>query len=246
MSNQRGQSDKEYWHRYTSEYERLVFSHLRPQRIIEFGVFHGDSIAALARRFPAAEIIGVDILDPQPDWPHSDKIRYARVDQGNRQGVSALLQTLGQCDLVIEDGSHIPQHQATCLVQSWPWIKSGGWYILEDVHTSHPHNMAWKHLTPASQGNALNVVLALEHLKATQCDLTSKIAESLSGFFTPEDIINLYRSVAQIFMYKRALLPLKCYQCQQSDFDYVQLRCCRCGIELYCDADSMTCLLQKA
>lgn len=237
-------SDKYYWHRYIDEYERLVFSQLRPRRILEFGVLHGDSISALATRFPDAEIIGVDILPVESSWPRSEKIRYFQVDQANVEAVAEILRQIGPVELIVEDGSHIPQHQATCLRLGWPSITPGGWYILEDIHTSHPRNQAWTQHTPAGRANALHVLLALEHLKATNRHLTAAMAASLSGFFRAEEISELSRTLGRLHLYRRGLLPLCCYKCQQSDFDYVSLRC-RCGVELYAEADSMSCLLQK-
>lgn len=238
------ESDKHYWHRYTAEYERLIFSKLRPRRIVEFGVLEGSSIVALSDRFPAAEIIGIDILPVQSGWPQSDRIRYLQVDQAERESIAAIFRRVGACDLVIEDGSHIPQHQATCLVESWPHITSGGWYIVEDIHTSHPNNPDWNRYTPTGQANALHVLLAIDHLKATGRDLTKGTADSLTGFFTTSEILGLHKTLSQMHVYRRGLLPLRCYRCHQSDFDYVALRC-RCGVELYGEADSMTCLLQK-
>jgi cephalosporin hydroxylase len=237
-------SDKYYWHRYIEEYERLVFSRLRPSRIVEFGVLHGDSIAALAKRFHQAEIVGVDILPEQPSWPKSEKIRYFQVDQANADDMAGLFRQIGPCDLVVEDGSHIPEHQAICLRIGWPWVTPGGWYILEDIHTSHPNNANWKHHTLQGCANALHVLLALEHLKATDRRVTAEMASALSGFFEPNEIFDLSRTIANLYLFRRGLLPLRCYKCQQSDFDYVSLRC-RCGVDLYAETDSMTCLLQK-
>jgi hypothetical protein len=40
----------------------------------EFGVLEGRSIEWLAKRFPTARIVGVDIAAPKPTWPRSDCI----------------------------------------------------------------------------------------------------------------------------------------------------------------------------
>ncbi len=110
------ESDKHYWHRYTELYENAFRKLGEVARIVEFGVSHGASIRWLLEYFPSAQITGLDILPVQPDWPISERITYRQVDQGDRAAVrAALYQLAGPVDIIIEDGSHIPQHQATLL-----------------------------------------------------------------------------------------------------------------------------------
>jgi hypothetical protein len=40
-------------------------------------------------------------------------------------------------DLIIEDGSHVPRHQADCLRFGFSALNPGGIYLLEDIHTSY-------------------------------------------------------------------------------------------------------------
>jgi hypothetical protein len=62
-------SDKHYWHRYSHFYQRHFETLGRVSRILEYGVFKGASIRWLREMYPDAEIFGVDIVPPRPEWP---------------------------------------------------------------------------------------------------------------------------------------------------------------------------------
>lgn len=241
-------SDKHYWHRYTETY-RAAFAVLGAvRRVIEFGVFHGASIRWLAECFPGAEIIGADILPVQPDWPRDPRISYRQVDQADRAGVRAMLAGIaGDVDLVIDDGSHIPQHQASCLAEGMARLRPSGLYILEDICTSHPLQSTFAHYSVTDGRrvpNALNVLLAIQHLKdiGVTCDPVKAAALAAPGFLSRADVEALFTVTNCVEIYKRTRLPLRCYACGDNDFDYVSWLC-RCGVELYLPADSMTALV---
>ena len=246
------ESDKYYWHRYTEFYEQH-FAKLQcdPKIIIEFGVFHGASIRWLLERFPGARIFGLDILPPQHDWPVHSRVTYSQVDQGDRPAIArALSQIEGEADLMIEDGSHIPQHQAACLTLGLEKVSSGGIFISEDISTSHPMNSAFAHFSHRHGKplpTALHVLMAIQHNKDLGLtDLSSTHAAALADvdFFTPSDVSALFESIQSIDIFKRTKLPLRCYSCGQSDFDYTAWRC-RCGVNLNQPDDSMAALIVK-
>ncbi len=247
-SSEGRESDKIFWHRFTETYDRALARLGNAQDILEFGVLDGDSIRWLMRRFPDARIVGVDISPPKDRWPTGDRIEYARLDQGDRAAVRSLFEKLDRrFDLIVEDGSHIPQHQATCLLEAMPHLRSSGLYFLEDIHSSHPDNADFgRYMSPPSP-NALHVLLAFEHLKATAQPLTAGIASNLSapGYFSPDQVTSLFADISQVEIYRRSALPLRCYQCGSETFNYRQMLC-RCGVDLYRKPDSMTCIIEKA
>lgn len=240
-------SDKHHWHRYSAFYRRH-FETLGPvTNVLEFGVLNGASIRWLRRLFPEADIVGVDILPPQPDWPAGPGIRYVQADQGDRSGFEGSLRAPGGgFDLVIEDGSHIPQHQAACLAVAFPMVRPGGLYVLEDLHTSLPgHPLYLRHCAPDTP-TSLHLLLAIERLRATGQPLPRAQAHRLSasGMFTPDDIDRLAARIAGVDIFRRATLPLRCWSCGSDAFDLVALRC-QCGTSLsLADPDSMTAVLR--
>jgi hypothetical protein len=39
-------------------------------------------------------------------------------------------------DFIIDDGSHLPEHQEITFKTLWPFLKPGGIYIIEDVNVN--------------------------------------------------------------------------------------------------------------
>jgi hypothetical protein len=239
-------SDKHYFHRFTDFYERC-FNHLgQVTDVLELGVLKGASVRWLAERFPDARIVGADILPEQPEWPRAERISYKRVDQAHRTSIKRMFDELERdFDLIIEDGSHIPEHQASCLVLGFQHLKPGGMYVLEDIHTSMPHHpYSAKH--PRGTPNSLAVLLALQHLADTGRKLTPEIARSLAHgkFFSAGEVTALAREIAGFELFQRTALPLKCYACGSSSFRYAEYRC-KCGTPIYFGAESMSFVLTR-
>jgi predicted O-methyltransferase YrrM len=225
-------SDKHTWHRYSRFYQRH-FATLGPvSSILEFGVFKGASIAWLRAVFPDAEIVGVDILPLQHEWPTGSGITYITTDQGDRPAIARMLNGLNRrFDLVIDDGSHIPQHQANCLAETVAFLRPGGLYILEDLHTSHPQHPYYRqHCLPGTP-TCLHFLLLIEHARAAGKAIESADLAALAhpDLLTATDLQQLAAAIAAVDIYQRATLPLRCHACGRDDFDPIAL-VCRCGV----------------
>jgi trans-aconitate methyltransferase len=178
-------SDKFFWHKYVDFYEAF-FENKNFKTIAEIGIFKGNSIRWLLERFPSAYVYGADILPMQPEWPIDNRFSFTQLDQGN---VVDLRKFLNQekFDLIIEDGSHIPAHQALCLIEGIKVLSPNGMYILEDIHTSHPGYALRKSSIFSKisskykfKGNALTVLLAIEHYKKIGVDISFIEAEMIA------------------------------------------------------------------
>ena len=233
-------SDKHHWHRYGGFY-RAQFARLGPvRRVLEFGVLHGASIRWLRRLFPAAAIVAIDRDPPRPDWPRDGGIRYLTADQGDAAGLARALGALGDgFDLVIEDGSHVPAHQARSLALAFPLLRPSGLYIAEDLHSALPsHPLA----RGAAGTSALHLLLAIERARALDRALTAAEADALAadGSFSADEVAELDRRIGAAFFHRRAVLPLSCWSCGGTAFDLARLRC-GCGMDLGMEgADSLT------
>ena len=242
-------SDKLYWHRYSRFYRRHFESLSPVSSILEYGVLNGASVRWLRGLFPNAQIVAVDILPPQPDWPTGQNIEYRVADQGDRPGIARLLSDIRRhFDLVIEDGSHVPQHQANCLAETLPWVRPGGLFVLEDLHTSIPSHSLYQQSCSPGTPDSLHLLLFIEHLRATGKSLRPVDAKRLAapGLFTEADVRTVAAAIAEVDIYHRATLPLRCYECGGDDFDPVALTC-ECGVDLdVLGADSLTAVLRRA
>jgi hypothetical protein len=241
------ESDKYYWHRFVDKYEQAFASLAEVSDILEFGVFEGASIRWLGQRFPSSRILGVDITAPKSTWPRGDRFDYVQADQGDSSAIRGMLTRFDRgYDLIVDDGSHLPPHQASCLVETFPFVRPGKLYIIEDIHTCHPDNPDFRHYSPPGTANCLHVLLAMQHLKDCSLPLSPQVAATLAtpGFFSTDDLAYLFENIRGIDFFKRTSLPLRCYRCRSSTFNYKQLRCV-CGVDLYAASDSMSALLWK-
>lgn len=119
-------------------YTRLLAG-LQAQRILEIGVKGGASTAFWKQLFPSATVVGLDV-DLRPRLG-GDGVIYVQADQSDEAKLAALAAEYGPFDLVIDDGSHVSDHQATSLRALLGHLRSGGIYVIEDVHASlRPEN----------------------------------------------------------------------------------------------------------
>lgn len=232
------ESDKVYWHQYMDDYERLVFFPLMtPQNILEFGVFQGASIQFLLNRFQhtSTHVYGVDIFGVF-DAIKDPRFTYLHQDQGKRTEVKEMFVNLSKkFDLIIDDGSHLPDHQAICLLEGLPYVRKGGYYIVEDIHASFI-----RHGSPT----IFQVLLMIKHLKSIGSRPTKDMQHKLDYYFTEKEISELFYAIADLHMIRRSHLPLRCWKCGGTQFDYHHLQCF-CGEELYKENDSMSFVIQK-
>lgn len=120
-------------------YRRLLLSLVEPPRtILEIGVKGGGSTAFWKTLFPAATVVGVDIkLRPWlTDPPEDDGVVYVQADQSDTAALDALAEAHGPFSLVIDDGSHVTDHQVITLRALLPHVHPGGLYVIEDIHTA--------------------------------------------------------------------------------------------------------------
>jgi len=93
----------------------------------------GASIRMWYDFFPKARIVTIDI-NPA-GFLENDRIEAYTVDQGSEESLAGFLSQLGatQFDIVIDDGSHVPEHQQTSLGMLFGAVKPGGLYFIEDL-----------------------------------------------------------------------------------------------------------------
>lgn len=238
-------SDKVFWHGYIDFYEPF-FRNKTINKIAEIGVFKGNSIRWFLERFPQALVCGADILPVQPEWPVDSRFRFTRLDQGDVGALRAFL-TQENFDLIVEDGSHIPEHQALALVEGLKALASGGLYILEDVHTSHPaYEAKSTGIFKPFRGNALTVLLAIDHYRkiGAQIDAEKIRLIAANSILSPVDVALLAENIQSISLYRRTRLPDYCYNCGSKDYNFSSLKC-RCGVDVFSDSDSMSFVVQK-
>jgi cephalosporin hydroxylase len=127
-------------HNYVEIYERFVLQWRGdPIKIFEIGVDKGGSLLMWQDYFPKAKIFAVDIVDKSKyDTP---RVKTLIGDQSKRDQLQKAIAVSGaDIDLLVDDGGHTMEQQQVSLGFLFKFVKPGGYYILEDIHTSIP---AW-------------------------------------------------------------------------------------------------------
>lgn len=129
-------------HGYAPIYEKYL-SHWKDLsiRLLEVGVCMeytpgGQSIRMWHEYFQNAEIYAFDIVDMKAlETELGNRVKFYRGDQSSREDFEKMYSEFGskQFDFILEDGSHQHEHQIISLGVLFPYVKSGGYYILEDI-----------------------------------------------------------------------------------------------------------------
>lgn len=144
-----------YTHGFAATYDK-AFSSQRDQfsRVTEIGVFFGASILMWRDYFPHATIFGLDTFEgkqgngnafvnsdqfwlSQNNNPHP-RIKLSKVDQSKRSDLKkwASQQEPVSMDIIVDDGSHLMYDQQISWEILWPLVRPGGYFIIEDLHSS--------------------------------------------------------------------------------------------------------------
>ncbi len=122
------------WRHYFEIYDTFMSRFVGTNaRILEIGVYSGGSLDLWRNYFgPNVHITGVDI-EPSCSAYQRDGVEIVIGDQGADSFWESLRETTQPFDIVIDDGSHDPAHQATTLKGILPHISPGGVYLCEDI-----------------------------------------------------------------------------------------------------------------
>ncbi len=107
--------------------------------MIEIGVDRSGSLEFWREYFPDLEFWGVDIRAKQKIEEVHEGVQILRGDQTDLSFLKALIKLVdNSVDFIIDDGSHIPDHQITTFdLMFREALAPGGIYIVEDIETSY-------------------------------------------------------------------------------------------------------------
>lgn len=126
-------------HRYLSHYEEAL-GHLRDKSIkmLEIGVYRGQSLLMWQEYFQRAEVHGADI-----DFSLSEKIlegvprlHLHMVNCDFMSDLKTFARVHTGFDLIVDDGGHTMRQQQLALKVLWKHLLPGGVFVMEDLHTS--------------------------------------------------------------------------------------------------------------
>lgn len=163
-------------HNFTEIYNRYFFSRrLQVKKVLELGVYHGASLRMWRDYFPHAHIYGFDV---EPSFMFvEDRISTHLCNQVDIGNIEIFINRYGgDFDLIIDDGDHDTVAQQKTLGIFFRYLKSGGIYIIEDLHASlgemgrHMlrHNLHEKH-----KFTAYNTMMRFAHDRYLETDYIS-------------------------------------------------------------------------
>lgn len=145
-------TDKGTAHNYIDTYEALFSSRrLDKLNILEIGVLFGGSLKMWEHYFPNSMIYGVEDFSQdngheyhayapviaeqvKNDLRHHERIKLEVFNCENPNSIAAAL-GLVKFDIIIDDASHALKQQFLNMVNYYPLLSRGGFYICEDVQS---------------------------------------------------------------------------------------------------------------
>jgi len=136
-------TDKWGTHRYVSHYQHH-FGKFKNDRfsLLEIGIggyrrekAGGRSLRMWKAFFPNAQIIGLDIEDKS--FVVEPRITAYKGSQTNEPLLRTIVDSAENLQIVVDDGSHRPEHVRRTFEILFPMLPAGGLYAIEDTQTSY-------------------------------------------------------------------------------------------------------------
>jgi hypothetical protein len=126
------------YHGYTDTYFKLFENEkYEYQNILEIGAQSGASLLMWYEFFPNSMIYSIDLgTDPLYKNVSNDRIKILIADQSDENIITNYFKNIS-FDFILDDGSHLSKHHQQSFRFLWPKLKSGGYYIIEDLDTCY-------------------------------------------------------------------------------------------------------------
>jgi hypothetical protein len=154
---------------YLTHYSRLFEAMKHDDiNILEIGVWNGASLRTWRNYFTRATIIGIDIQEQCYQY-QGDRVK---IEIGS-QADEIFLKKVGEefkPTIIIDDGSHVSDHQIVSLETLFPLMMPGGIYVIEDLFFQvNPET--------ADSCRGTGPILAIDYLLACARDRSSWVLE---------------------------------------------------------------------
>lgn len=109
-------------------------------KLLEIGIDSGNSIKMWQEYLPNAEIHGIDIREGY-EYLHDGRTFTHVVDQSKKGELIVFAEQYSDYfNVIVCDGSHVAEDDILTFETLFPYLKSGGIYILEDTECSYDKN----------------------------------------------------------------------------------------------------------
>ena len=128
------------WDHYFEIYEKYFSRYVgQPVNILEIGISHGGSLQLWKKYFgDKVNVYAIDI-NPQCKKLEEEKVKIFIGSQSDKVFLQDVLKELPDLDIILDDGGHTMTQQIVSFESLYLKVKDGGFYIVEDTHTSYWH-----------------------------------------------------------------------------------------------------------
>lgn len=153
--------DKTIAHRYQYPYDKFLTKFRNIQcTIFEIGINEGKSLPVWETFLPKARIYGMDIGVGM-------KLNRGEVfkgDQSNINDLKIVSEKIGKCDIIIDDGSHIADHQLKTFYYLFENLLDwGGVYVIEDIECSYWRPNIYSYEYESGYTNIIDYFVSINH-----------------------------------------------------------------------------------
>ena len=163
-----------------------LFEKVKPERLLEVGIFHGGGTAFYDLLLRPEKLVCIDLVPDAPMLRHYMRAHaaspitiYCGVDQSDRAQTHDILERefpARDLDLIVDDASHMYYPTRTSFEIAFPYLRTGGLYVIEDWCWSHWAGQWQDPATPVIPGPALsNLIFELVMVEGTNPDIISQV-----------------------------------------------------------------------
>lgn len=127
--------DKTTYHKYDEHYPMFIEKFRDSEiNLFEIGLDAGKSMKVWEQYLPHAKIWGMDISKEY----QTNRCNVFIGDQSNIEDLKRVTTLVPKCNVIVDDGSHVPEHQLKTFYYLFEHMLDwGGVYIIEDVECSY-------------------------------------------------------------------------------------------------------------
>jgi len=123
--------------------------------VVSKGYKTGNSLKCWNEYFPNAKIYGIDIYEHKE--LHTETIHTFVADQNNENDLARVMSNINsELDIIIDDGSHVGQHQVFSFMTLNKYLSKNGIYAIEDVQPNNIDGFLTLSIFPREYRNYIN------------------------------------------------------------------------------------------
>ncbi|MFI4889748.1 MAG: hypothetical protein ACHQIL_04375 [Steroidobacterales bacterium] len=115
---------------------------IAPKSILEVSVYKGESTKVFATCFPDAKTVAIDLTLQNIDFSAYLNVKYLECDQTDKERLESIIH--GEfpegLDFILDDASHLGAYSALTFNITFPFLRGGSVYIVDDWGTGYWDN----------------------------------------------------------------------------------------------------------